>query len=109
MRTDLIAITNLPVRFERTSPSRRAREVWARGLFISGGSAITAGLFGLIFSFGSLFGLASSRLSLAGTILTAAMFPLLVLAAHCLDKSGDAHWQIRLEYCRQNGLPDEER
>ncbi len=54
MRTDMIAIINVPIQhLEKTSPYHRARLVWARGLFISGGAAITAGLSVLFFHSGA--------------------------------------------------------
>ena len=43
-----------------------------------------------------------------GTILLACAFPLLILAAHSLDKAHDAETAMRLEYCRRTGMIDGE-
>lgn len=100
---------DLPVRqSEKADSYIKARRAWTTGLCVSGVLGIAAGLIGIIFSLESLSGIAGSQMSVAGTVLIAAMFPLLILAAHCLDKIGEAKKAIRREYCRRNGLRDEE-
>lgn len=43
-----------------------------------------------------------------GTAMLAVGFPLLVLAAHSLDKAHDAETATRIEYCKRTGMINEE-
>lgn len=86
----------------------RDRKFWKGGILFSGVLGILCGLIGLLASFEALVGMTGSGLSRTGTLLIAAAFPLLLLAAHCMDKVRAADMAMRLEYCRQNGLRDED-
>jgi hypothetical protein len=101
-------IARLPALSQRDSPHHQSTRVWQGAFLLSGFLGIGSGIAGLIYSFESLSGFVDSRLSIFGTILIAAMFPLLILAAHCLDKIGEANRASRLKYCRQHGLKDQD-
>lgn len=96
-------ISSLP----RTRLERSLRS-WNIALFISALLGAVSGLGGLVIGFISLVGLTDREqgLSILGTLLIVASFPLFILAAHCLDKTGEIDKAIRLEYCRQHGLND---
>lgn len=92
----------------RTYQLARNRKFWKIGILISGSLGNICGFLGLLSSFESFFGVTKQSLSGIGTVLIAASFPLLFLAAHCMDKSGEIEKAIRLNYCRQHGLKDDE-
>jgi len=45
-----------------------------------------------------------SRWAALGSISAAAGLPLLMFAAHCMDRIDNAANKIRIEYCRENGV-----
>ena len=88
--------TTLELRLER----------WKRALIIS---IVLGGFFGIVgtmLGMLSLLGLLSSYrlLDQLGTAFLVVAFPLIVLAAHCLDKAHEVEKVIRAEYCRQTGI-----
>jgi 4-hydroxybenzoate polyprenyltransferase len=89
---------------------RRSLRHWTIGIFVSVGSAVFSTLSGLAIGAASLLGLVTqhSGLSVLGTLLIVAAFPLAIIAAHCMDKADEADRAIRLEYCRQHGLKDDD-
>lgn len=76
---------------------RLRRRKWAKGLIASVSAACVTGLFGLLFAAASLlhFVAWSGRVSATSTILLAVSFPLLIVAAHCLDKMDEINHAIR--------------
>lgn len=83
--------------------------LWTSGLLASAIAGGAAGLGGLAIGILSITGFIQSgaELSAPGSVLVAISFPLLILAAHCIDRVAAADKAIRLEYCRQNGLNDD--
>lgn len=94
----------------RNTAVRQSRRRWTAGLFVSAVLGAVSGLVGLTIGFLTLVELfvPSTILYTSGTVLIGASFILFGLAAHCLDKVAEADKAIRLEYCRQHGLRDEE-
>jgi len=72
-------------------------------------SAAVTGIFGLALAGASLLSIldSRSRLGFMGTILLAVTFPLLVLAAHCLDKIEDANRAHRVASYRRTVFGEE--
>ena len=68
---------------------------WKRSLFVLLVAGILCGVAGLLLSFDLLITGSGKSLSAAGTVLVAAFFPLIFLAAHCMDKVGAAGIAIR--------------
>lgn len=83
---------------------------WTYCLFISSTLGVGAGLVGMVIGAFSLIGLLDGNrgIQTVGTWLIVAAFPLLILAAHCLDKAREAEKAMRLEHCRRHGLKDDE-
>jgi hypothetical protein len=83
---------------------------WNTGLFVSGALGAISGLIGLMIGFLTLIELfaPTTKVYTIGTVLIGASFILFGLAAHCLDRVDATDKAIRLEYCRQHGLKDED-
>jgi len=75
------------------SAYRREHGKWVFYLLASTTSGVITAIFGLALAGASLLHVvdSGSRLGLAGTALLAVTFPLLVLAAHCLDRIEDVN------------------
>jgi len=73
------------------------RHRWANVLTASAAAASVTGLFGLSLAGASLLHLipSNSSLSLYGNLLLTITFPLLIFAAHCLDKIDNVNAAIR--------------
>jgi hypothetical protein len=82
---------------------RSARRRWLKCLLTSCIAAAVTGIFGLVLSAASMLGVISAvnRLTSVGVILLVATFPILVFAAHCLDRIDDANREIRLAAYRK--------
>lgn len=89
---------------------RRSLSKWTAVLFFSFVSATAAGILGLMFWALSLMHatLRFDRLQTVGTLLIVAAFPLMAVAAHCLDKIDSADKAARLNRCRMHGSTDVE-
>jgi hypothetical protein len=99
--------TYIGYRTEKDTGLRRSRTNWFALMLISGATAVGAGITGL--AVGSVaWEFPGSGLSPAATILLAISFPFFFLMSHCMDKIGEIEKAIRLNYCRQNGLRDED-
>ena len=83
---------------------------WSAGLFVSAVLGAVSGLVGLTMGFLTLLELfvPTTTLYTVSTVLIGASFILFGLAGHCLDKTDAADKAIRLEYCKQHGLKDED-
>lgn len=92
------------------TPTEDSVRRWTAGLFISVIIGAASGLGGLVLGFLTLFGVLqpSTGTYTTNTMLIGAAFIFFGLAAHCLDKAAAAEKAIRLEYCRQHGMKDEE-
>lgn len=79
-------------------------------LFISAVPGGFCGVAGVTLSTMSLVGLLSThrRIDHIGTGLLIAAFPLIILAAHCLDKAHEVEKAITIEYCKRTGMTDED-
>jgi hypothetical protein len=110
--TTITAIDDMGGRLadEKTTPMRQRLRRWNTGLLVSGVLGIVSGLAGL--AIGSVtmleFVVPNTTLYTTGTILIGGSFVLFGLAAHCIDKADAADKALRLEYCRQHGLKDED-
>ena len=100
-------ITYFGYRSETDTGLRRSRTNWFALMLVSGAAAGGAGITGLILA-AVAWEFPGSSLPLAATFLIAVSFPLFFLMAHCMDKIGKIEKAIRLEYCRQNGLRNED-
>lgn len=92
------------------TPIQQSLRRWTTGLFVSAMLGAVSGLVGLTIGFltiGELI-VPSTSLYTVSAVLIGASFILFGLAAHCLDKADGADKAIRLEYCRQHGLKDED-
>jgi hypothetical protein len=85
-------LTTLAPKYSDSS-YRRVHRKWVFYMLTTTITATLTGIFGLTLAGASLLGLvgSSSRLGFAGSVLLAVTFPLLVLAAHCLDKIEDVN------------------
>lgn len=79
---------------------------WKVVLMLSSLFGSICGLMGTTLGVMSLLRLLTDHrlLDIAGTVLLVVAFPLLVLAAHSLDKVSEADKAIRIESCRRTGL-----
>lgn len=82
---------------------RAARRRWLRCLLVSCIAGALTGLLGLLLSAASLLSVIPSRnlLTDVGVSLLVVTFPVLVFAAHCLDRVDDANREIRLDMYRK--------
>ena len=95
MRAIVISQNNFEILPEARLLRRRRR--WALGLAVSITTAFLTGLLGLALGAISLLRLvlAESPSAIYGTVLLLVTFPLLVLAAHCMDKIDEVNRAIR--------------
>jgi len=84
---------------------------WTGILLVSSGLGMAAGLCGLAMSMLSLLGFVprDGGVSILAAIFLVCAFPLLWLAAHCLDKTDKIENEIRHEFCMRYGLEDADR
>lgn len=68
--------------------------------------ALAFGLFGLSMGIAAILNLLDSNswLPLIGTLALCSAFPLMLLAAHCMDRLSEIRKAARVEYCKKNGL-----
>src|ERR1044072_552757 len=97
----------LPVKDEKTAASAlcRKRNRWLIGFFVSSIAGVCAGLTGLAISALWTLGFlqAAPDLNPLGTWLVVAAAPLLIPAAHCLDKAAQTGKSIKaISYHEQN-------
>jgi hypothetical protein len=79
---------------------------WKAVLFISAACGSFSGMVGLVLSGLTMLGLSDYLLGVGhlGNWMVGAFFPLLIVAAHALDKVQDAKKALRLASCRKQGL-----
>lgn len=84
----------------------KSRKRWTNVLFVSSIFGIVLGFSGFVISGLSLFGFLGEKqnVSRLGTWLIIAVFPLMMFAAHCLDKIGAANKAERIERCNRQGM-----
>lgn len=84
----------------------RSEKRWGAALFVSAVTGISAGLLGLTLGALSLIGISDiePHMGHLGTWLVGAFIPLMLFAAHALDKAQEAKKAARLEYCKKHGL-----
>ncbi len=82
------------------------RRFWLSTLFLTGTLGLTSGLLGAGISAFTLVGEhgAWPSLDVAGTVLVASAFPLLMLAAHAMDKIGALDIGLSAEQFKRSGL-----
>ena len=83
---------------------RRCRHKWMGVMIVSGFLGIGAGIVGGVMSIIAATRLSGPRLSTIGVALVAAAFPLFILAAHSMDKIGEADKKVRLNRSNRSGL-----
>ena len=108
-----IAVSKIGVHVNKpgsVSVHHRRQMNWTAALIISASLGALSGVCGIVIGAASLLGLTHSMKGISSltTILIVIAFPLLMLAAHCLDRLDDIEHEIRLEYCREHGLTDDE-
>jgi hypothetical protein len=110
--TTVTTINNIDRALADTLPTATQQSLrrWNSGLFVSGVFGAVSGLVGLMIGFLALIQVfvPSTSLYTISTVLIGSSFILFGLAAHCLDRADATDKAIRLEYCRQHGLSDEE-
>jgi hypothetical protein len=86
----------------------RIRTRWLTCLLFSSVTAVVTGSFGLALSAAALLHIVTSsgRVSVIGLALLVITFPLLVFAAHCIDRVADTNREIRLEAYRKKIFAD---
>jgi hypothetical protein len=100
---------HFPVDRGATTPLQRSLKRWNVGLFLSALSGVLSGLGGIAIgalAAGELI-LPSAGFYTASAILVGSSLILFGFAAHCLDKAEAVNKAMRLEYCRRNGLKDD--
>ena len=82
----------------------RTKRGWQSSLLMFMTASLLTSMFGLVLAAASLLGFVQSNgvLSIAGTVLLAVSFPLLVMTAHCLDRIGEIDRAIRIRSFRRN-------
>ena len=99
---------------EKKTMSRTALEAslenWKLTLVVGSVFGGICGLVGMILGLMSLLGFLNNYplLNGAGTLLLVIAFPLIILAAHSLDKAYEIDKEITIQYCRQTGMTDKE-
>jgi hypothetical protein len=80
-----------------------ARRTWLKCLLVSCIAAAVTGIFGLVLSAASMLGVisAANLLTSVGVVLLVVTFPILVFAAHCLDRIEDISRARRLASYRK--------
>ena len=89
MKAGALLTVNIKVKASRDEDtSILSKKRWLIGLFSGAAAATVTSTFGLVLSAASLIGaIQPNRLmSIAGTVLLATSFPILMFTAHCLDK-----------------------
>ena len=88
---------------ENDSSDHKSLKFWTNALLFSSILGIVLESAGLFISGLSLFGLVQNRsgISRLGIWLIIGFFPLLILAAHCLDKIGKANKTLRIEHYKR--------
>jgi len=98
MKADALftAVIKIETEENERSLSRQKRK-WDVCLLVSSISAAVTGIFGLVLSAAVFVDLVphDGMLSIFGSLLLAVSFPLLVLAAHCLDRIDEIKHAIR--------------
>ncbi|HMS39747.1 MAG TPA: hypothetical protein PKE69_05940 [Pyrinomonadaceae bacterium] len=91
---------------EAESEFSKSRKRWMNALFASSIFGIVLGVTGFVISALSLFGFLAEKqnVSRLGTWLIVAVFPLMMFAAHCLDKIGNANKAIKNERFKRQGM-----
>jgi len=91
---------------QNVSAFAKSRKRWTSALFVSSIFGIILGFTGFVISGLSLFGFLAEKqnVSRIGTWLIIAVFPLMMFAAHCLDKIGAANKAERIERCKRQGM-----
>lgn len=84
----------------------KSRKRWLNALFASSILGIVLGFTGFVISALSLFGFLAEKhnVSRLGTWLIIAVFPLMMFAAHCLDKIDAANKAERIERFKRQGM-----
>jgi hypothetical protein len=105
---EMALVRNSNVNSERAASGfERTQEIWTSVLLGSTMLSVLAGLGGLVFSTASWFFAEHVKGShTIGTLLLVALFPLLYLVAHSLDKIREAEKAIRVERCKKTGMKD---
>ena len=99
MKTEAISAVSTALRPQYGDPTyQRVHRKWVFYMLTTTITATITALFGLTLAGMSLLRVIDSRsaLGFTGTILLAVTFPLLVLAAHCLDKIEDINRSHRV-------------
>jgi hypothetical protein len=99
MKTEAVSTVLTTLRPKYVDSSyRRAHRKWVFYMLTTTITAAITGIFGLTLAGASLLRIIDSRseLGYTGTILLAVTFPLLVLAAHCLDRIEDVNRSHRV-------------
>lgn len=100
-----IIFGGFPAAFEKTPTELgllRSRQRWIGGLFLGATFGLLSLIFGLGLSVLSALGVVAS-INTTITILLVASFPLLMFAAHCMDKVREKETLVKLEYCKRMG------
>ena len=100
MKAGALLTVNIKVKAARNEDtSIRSKKRWQICLFAGAAAAAVTSTFGLVLSAASLIGaIQSNRLmSIAGTVLLATSFPILMFTAHCLDKIDEIKKVTRAE------------
>lgn len=94
---------------ENSIPDKRGHR-WIRVMYVSVVGGVLSNLMGLVMSGLALIGALEQTpvFKTIATLMIAASFPLLFLAAHSMDKADAADKAIRREYCRQHGMKDKD-
>jgi len=90
----------------RTSESGQLRQIRLGWTEILGFSAVLGCLcviLGWVLSIEAVVGIAGRRWSSIGAVFIALFFPLMLIAAHCMDRAQAASRAIRLDYYRKYG------
>jgi|KBSMisStaDraftv2_1062788.scaffolds.fasta_scaffold336720_2 hypothetical protein len=99
MKAGALLTVNIKVKASRDEDtSIRSKKRWQICLFAGAAAAAVTSTFGLMLSAASLIGAIQSngRMSIAGTVLLAISFPMLIFTAHCLDKIDQIKTAIRV-------------
>lgn len=84
------------------------KRFWLVSLFLTGTMGILSGIAGLFISFVTVLGEHGSngRLDVVGPVLIALTFPLLMLAAHSMDKIAEQENGLKIEYRKRRGYEE---
>ena len=111
MKADAVSavLTTLKPKYSDSS-YRSVHRKWVFYMLMTTTAAATTGIFGLALAGASLLHIIDSRsvIAFAGTALLAVTFPLLVLAAHCLDRIEDVNRAHRVASYKRIVFGEEE-